>query len=127
MREPRGQVRTLDSLKFDRREIIDMKVGQHGGRTIKLMGDGALMEFTSAVDAAAFAVGTQCTLANRNAKLPQNQLRLYRVGINVGDLSNHNVRQSIRRFFFGHVSVCFGKEIVAKLRLYIRVIIYCDL
>ena len=82
----RDETRTLEGLKSDRREIIDKKANQHGGRTIKLMGDGALLEFASAVDAVAFAVGVQCTLAGRNAKLPEDQRRFYRVGINVGDV-----------------------------------------
>ncbi len=82
----RDEAGTLEGLKSDRREIIDAKVDQHGGRTIKLLGDGALLEFASAVDAVTFAVGMQCTLANRNAKLPEDQQRIYRVGINVGDV-----------------------------------------
>ncbi len=82
----RDEARTLEGLKSDRREIIDTKVKQHSGRTIKLMGDGALVEFASAVDAVTFAVGMQCTLADRNAKLPEDQRRLYRIGINVGDV-----------------------------------------
>ena len=82
----RDEARTLEGLKSDRQEIIDTKADQLGGRTIKLMGDGALLEFASAVDAVIFAVGMQCTLADRNAKLPADQQRHYRIGINVGDV-----------------------------------------
>ena len=82
----RDEARTLEGLKSDRRDIIDPKVNQHGGRTIKLLGDGALLEFASAVDAVTFAVGMQCALADRNAKLPEDQHRFYRIGINVGDV-----------------------------------------
>ncbi len=82
----RDEAGTLEALKSHRREIIDPKAGQHGGRTIKLMGDGALMEFASVVDAVAFAVGMQCAMAERNAELPEEQRRLYRIGINVGDV-----------------------------------------
>jgi adenylate cyclase len=77
---------TLEALKSHRREIVEPKASQHGGRTIKLMGDGALMEFASAVDAVAFAVGMQCAMAERGAALPEEQRLLYRIGINVGDV-----------------------------------------
>ncbi len=82
----RDEAGTLDALKSDRRRIIDPKADQHGGRIIKLMGDGALLEFASVVDAVTFAVAMQCALTDRNAKLPEEQRRLYRIGINVGDV-----------------------------------------
>ena len=44
---------TLAALKAHRKEFIDPKAAQYGGRTVKLMGDGALIEFASVVDAAA--------------------------------------------------------------------------
>src|SRR3546814_5275015 len=47
---------TLAALKAHRKSLIDPKVEQYHGRTIKLMGDGALMEFASVVDAVTFAV-----------------------------------------------------------------------
>jgi class 3 adenylate cyclase len=45
----RDEAGTLDALKSHRQEIIEPKANQHGGRTVKLMGDGALMEFASVV------------------------------------------------------------------------------
>jgi adenylate cyclase len=77
---------TLDALKADRRDLLDPKAAQYGGRTIKLMGDGALMEFTSVVDAVAFAVEMQCALRDRNAGHPEDKRIAYRVGINIGDV-----------------------------------------
>ena len=47
---------TLTALKAHRAELIEPKAAQYIGRTIKLMGDGSLMEFPSVVDAVAFAV-----------------------------------------------------------------------
>ena len=38
---------TLAELSALRRELIDPKIAEHGGRTVKLMGDGALVEFAS--------------------------------------------------------------------------------
>jgi TolB-like protein/class 3 adenylate cyclase len=77
---------TLDALKTHRRELLDPKAAQYGGRTIKLMGDGALMEFASVVDAVAFAVEIQCALRDYNADLPGDKRIDYRVGINIGDV-----------------------------------------
>ena len=42
---------TLAQLKEIRATIIDPAVANYGGRTVKLMGDGALLEFSSVVGA----------------------------------------------------------------------------
>lgn len=77
---------TLASIKRHREELIEPKARQYNGRTIKLMGDGALMEFASAVDAVAFATEVQCAIRERNRNVPDNQQVIYRMGINVGDI-----------------------------------------
>jgi adenylate cyclase len=77
---------TLDALKTHRRELLDPKAAQYGGRTIKLMGDGTLMEFASVVDAVTFAVEVQCALRDRNADVPEDRRITFRIGINVGDV-----------------------------------------
>ncbi len=82
----RDEAGTLEALKSHRREVIDPKAEQHGGRTVKLMGDGALMEFSSVIDAVTFAIGMQAALAKRDAGLPKDKRLEYRIGINVGDV-----------------------------------------
>jgi adenylate cyclase len=77
---------TLAALKNHRKELIDPKAAQYNGRTIKLMGDGALMEFPSVVDAVAFAVEVQGALRVRDAGLPEDRRIAYRIGINIGDI-----------------------------------------
>ena len=77
---------TLATLKSHRAELIDPKATQYNGRTIKLMGDGALMEFESVVDAVAFAVEVQCAMRDRNIDVPDERQILYRIGINIGDV-----------------------------------------
>jgi hypothetical protein len=42
---------TLSRLNILRRELIDPMIAAHSGRIVKLMGDGAVVEFASAVDA----------------------------------------------------------------------------
>ncbi len=77
---------TLAVLKVHRKELIEPKAVQYGGRTVKLMGDGALMEFASVVDAVTFAVEVQVAMRERNAGVPEDRQITYRVGINVGDI-----------------------------------------
>ena len=77
---------TLAWLKKLRKELLDPKAVQYGGRTVKLMGDGTLMEFSSVVDAVQFAVDVQCTLRDRNRDLDSKQRIEFRVGINIGDI-----------------------------------------
>jgi TolB-like protein/class 3 adenylate cyclase len=77
---------TLEALKGHRRDLIDPKAEQYGGRTVKLMGDGALMEFTSVVEAVTFAVEVQGAMGARNADVPPERRILFRIGINIGDI-----------------------------------------
>ncbi len=77
---------TLALLKRHRKEIFEPKSEEFNGRVVKLMGDGTLMEFGSVVDAVAFAVDVQQTLATLNADfLPQEKIT-YRIGVNIGDI-----------------------------------------
>lgn len=82
----RDEAGTLAALKVHRSALIDPKAGQYGGRTIKLMGDGALMEFASVVDAVRFAVEVQCAMAKRNAGIADGERLDFRIGINAGDV-----------------------------------------
>jgi len=50
---------TLSRLNALRRDLIDPTIAAHSGRVVKLMGDGALVEFASAVDAVTCAVEIQ--------------------------------------------------------------------
>ena len=65
---------------------IDPKIAEHGGRIVKLMGDGALVEFASVVDAVECAVAIQQAMAQRNAAKPEDRRIVFRIGINVGDI-----------------------------------------
>ncbi len=77
---------TLAALKSVQREIIRPLLERCSGRIVKLMGDGALMEFASAVNAVRFAAMAQAAVAARNAELPDARQVEYRVGIEVGDI-----------------------------------------
>ena len=77
---------TLAALKAHRTEFIDPEIAEHRGRTVKLMGDGALVEFPSAVAAVECAVAIQCGMAERNAGVPEDKHIEFRIGINLGDV-----------------------------------------
>jgi class 3 adenylate cyclase len=77
---------TLAGLKAHRREIIDPKIAEYGGRIVKTTGDGLLLEFPSVVDAVRCAVDVQRGMAERNADVPPEQRIEFRIGINVGDI-----------------------------------------
>jgi adenylate cyclase len=77
---------TLAALKAHRHELIDPKIAEHRGRIVKTTGDGALVEFASAVDATRCATEIQSTMAERNASIPQGRRVEFRIGINVGDI-----------------------------------------
>jgi TolB-like protein/class 3 adenylate cyclase/tetratricopeptide (TPR) repeat protein len=77
---------TLAALKALRREHIDPRIAEHRGRIVKTTGDGALVEFASAVDAVRCAVEIQKTMAGRNANIPEDRRIEFRIGINVGDI-----------------------------------------
>ena len=51
----RDEAGTLERLKANRKAIFDPRVAAHGGRLVKLMGDGALVEFASVVAAVSCA------------------------------------------------------------------------
>ncbi len=53
---------------------------------VKTTGDGALVEFASAVDAVRCAVEIQRAMAERNATIPEDRRIEFRIGINVGDI-----------------------------------------
>jgi adenylate cyclase len=77
---------TLARLKAMRRELFDPLIAAHSGRIFKLIGDGALVEFASAVDAVTCAIEVQRQVLERNAGLPENSRIQFRIGINVGDI-----------------------------------------
>src|SRR5580704_15038404 len=59
---------TLAALREIRKEIVNPVLAEHGGRVFKLMGDGMLAEFPSAVQALRAAMGIQERLRWRNAE-----------------------------------------------------------
>jgi adenylate cyclase len=77
---------TIAAFKALRADLVDSSLTLHHGRTVKLMGDGMLVEFASVVGTVRAAAAIQQALAERNAGLPQGERMEFRVGINLGDV-----------------------------------------
>ncbi|TMJ85323.1 MAG: guanylyl cyclase [Alphaproteobacteria bacterium] len=77
---------TLAALKRHRENVFDPAVAKHNGRIVKLIGDGALTEFGSVIDAVNCAVEVQSSVpAEQDDKTSRSAIVL-RIGINLGDV-----------------------------------------
>jgi len=70
----------------EHREAARPIVAGRGGRIVKTMGDGLLLEFPSVVAAVECAVAIQRLMVERNAATPENKRIVYRIGVNLGDV-----------------------------------------
>jgi TolB-like protein/class 3 adenylate cyclase len=77
---------TLAQLKAFRKTLVDPTIAKHRGRIVKTTGDGILVEFASAVDAARCAVEVQRGMADENTEIPQAKRIEFRIGIHLGDI-----------------------------------------
>ena len=77
---------TLAALKARRNEVLVPTVAQHNGRVVKVMGDGVLVEFSSAVDAVQCAVTLQEEFTAANQGTAEALQIVLRIGINLGDV-----------------------------------------
>ena len=82
----KNEARTLASIKTLRAEVINPLLESHKGRVAKLMGDGAIVEFGSVVDAVTCAAALQQAVTAHQAKIPLEQQIVFRIGINLGDV-----------------------------------------
>jgi adenylate cyclase len=73
-------------LRALRAEVIDPRIAAAGGRLIKTMGDGFLIEFPSAVAAVRAALAIQADMRERGTAEPEDRRLRLRMGINVGDI-----------------------------------------
>ena len=80
----RDEADTLSRLKANRQAIFDPQVAAHRGRIVKLMGDGALVEFGSVVDALVCAREIQHA-TDIEASTSAHPIR-YRIGVTLGEV-----------------------------------------
>lgn len=81
-----NEARTLAALKEHREQLIDPLIAKHDGRIVKLMGDGALVEFGSVVEALNCALAIQAGMTGRNEDVPRDHRLLFRIGVHLGDV-----------------------------------------
>ena len=76
---------TLRAVKQHRAKVIEPAIARNRGRLVKLMGDGVLVEFASALEAVTCAqeIQRQTDTDNTEATAPPLELR---IGINLGDV-----------------------------------------
>ena len=77
---------TIARMRQHREAIIDPALSEHGGRIVKTMGDGLLVEFSSVVAALDGIVRIQRAIAAREAECPRGSRIEYRAGLNLGDI-----------------------------------------
>jgi adenylate cyclase len=82
----RDEERTLAELKTLRKTFVDPTIAAYHGRIVKTTGDGMLVEFASAVDAARCAVDIQKAMAEHNSDVPRDLRIEFRIGIHLGDI-----------------------------------------
>ena len=82
----RDEAGTYTRVTARRREIFEPAIARHQGRIFKLVGDGLLAEFGSAVQAVECAISLQTSLAERNLDVAEDQRILARIGINLGEV-----------------------------------------
>jgi adenylate cyclase len=82
----RDEERTIRRVRENWDSLVRPNVQDHGGRVVKLMGDGALLEFPSVVEAVRCLLEVQEAVAAREASRGAKDRIQYRVGIHLGDV-----------------------------------------
>ncbi len=73
-------------MRSARAEVIDPAIAEGGGRIVKVMGDGLLVEFASPVAAVRAALRVQDGMRAREAAEPEDRRLRFRIGVNLGDV-----------------------------------------
>jgi hypothetical protein len=77
---------TYERLRAHFNEVVDPKIAEHRGRTVKNTGDGLLAEFPSVVDAVRCAVEVQRGMIDREPGVTEERRIRFRIGVNLGDV-----------------------------------------
>ena len=82
----RDEEAIVSALRAHRRELVDAKIVEYGGRIANTAGDSLLVEFPSVVDALRCSLDIQRGMAGRNAGIDDDARIEFRIGINLGDV-----------------------------------------
>src|SRR5438874_12319364 len=77
---------THERLKAHLGQLLNPKIREHRGRTVKNTGDGLLAEFASVVDAVRCAAEVQRGMIDREPEANDERRIRFRIGINLGDV-----------------------------------------
>ena len=77
---------TLAMLTSLRREVVDPLASRYGGRLVKPLGDGEMLEFPDTLSAVRFVLDMQRAVTVRGAATPEDQRIAYKIGVSVGDV-----------------------------------------
>jgi class 3 adenylate cyclase len=78
-------------------QLVDPKIKEHRGRTVKNTGDGLLAEFASVVDAVRCAVEVQRGMVDREPGVSDERRIRFRIGINLGDVGEAHCKVEFDR------------------------------
>lgn len=115
---------TMASWWSHREELIDANISEHGGRIVKLTGDGFLAEFPSAVAAVKSAVQIQTEIARRNVDVRRDRRMEFRMGVNLcdiladdEDIYGHGVNLAARLEGLADPGgICISQHVYAQVR-----------
>jgi class 3 adenylate cyclase len=77
---------TLATLKAHVTGVLQPLVQKYKGQIVKLIGDGVLVDFASAVSAVECAIEFQTAVASANERLPEGRQIVFRIGLNLGEV-----------------------------------------
>ena len=78
------------TLLEDHRQLLRPVFVKHGGREVKTVGDGFLVEFSSALEAVRCALEIQQQMYKRNQSVPSERKILLRVAVHLGDVEHRD-------------------------------------
>ncbi len=78
------------TLLEDHRQLLRPVFARHGGREVKTIGDGFLVEFPSALEAVRCALEIQQLMYRRNQSVPSERKILLRVAVHLGDVEHRD-------------------------------------
>src|ERR1700756_2674249 len=73
---------THERLKAHFAQLVEPKIKQHSGHTVKNTGDGVLAEFPSVVEAVRCATEIQRGMIDREPEVSEEQRIRFRIGVN---------------------------------------------
>ena len=82
----RDESGTVSRVRAIRKEHLTPILERRGGRIVKLTGDGALLEFASAVEALTAAIEFQQKILDENLGEAEDKIIQFRMGLHLGDL-----------------------------------------